>query len=219
MEITVTGRHVQISDRFRQVLSEKLTKVEQLAPRTQRVDVVVSHETSKAAPKGSERVEITCIAKGPVIRAEAFSDDKYTAMDLALQKLSERLRRAGDKRKVRRRGRGTEEPSIDLAEFGELTDPGTAPARDAEDSGAQAPEQRSELEEKLGAQGDLPVQVREKVHAAAPMSLDQALYEMELVGHDFYLFIDKESARPSVIYRRRGWDYGVIALQVPTDAA
>ena len=84
MEITVTGRHVQISDRFRQVLGDKLTKVEQYAPRTQRVDVVVSHETSKAAPKGSERVEITCIAKGPVIRAEAFSDDKYTAMDLSL---------------------------------------------------------------------------------------------------------------------------------------
>lgn len=207
MEITVTGRHVQISDRFRQVLADKLTKVEQYAPRTQRVDVVVSHETSKAAPKGSERVEITCIAKGPVIRAEAFSDDKYTAMDLALQKLAERLRRAGDKRKVRRRGRGVEEPPVGLD--------AVAPAPEPE----EAPEPRTELEEKLGAQGDIPVQVREKVHAAAPMSLDQALYEMELVGHDFYLFIDKDSARPSVVYRRRGWDYGVIALQVPSDAA
>lgn len=208
MEITVTGRHVQISDRFRQVLGDKLTKVEQYAPRTQRVDVVVSHETSKAAPKGSERVEITCIAKGPVIRAEAFSDDKYSAMDLALQKLAERLRRAGDKRKVRRRGRGVEEPAVDLD--------ATLPP---EPEVAEEPEPRTELEQKLGAQGDIPVQVREKVHAAAPMSLDQALYEMELVGHDFYLFIDKDSARPSVVYRRRGWDYGVIALEVPTDAA
>ena len=209
MEITVTGRHVQISDRFRQVLGDKLTKVEQYAPRTQRVDVVVSHETSKAAPKGSERVEITCIAKGPVIRAEAFSDDKYTAMDLALQKLAERLRRAGDKRKVRRRGRGVEEPPAGL-DMATLAPP--APV-------VEPKEPRSELEEKLGAQGGLPVQVREKVHAAAPMSLDQALYEMELVGHDFYLFIDKDSARPSVVYRRRGWDYGVIALEVPSDVA
>lgn len=208
MEITVTGRHVQISDRFRQVLGDKLTKVEQYAPRTQRVDVVVSHETSKAAPKGSERVEITCIAKGPVIRAEAFSDDKYSAMDLALQKLAERLRRAGDKRKVRRRGRRLEEPAVDLD--------ATLPP---EPEVAEEPEPRTELEQKLGAQGDIPVQVREKVHAAAPMSLDQALYEMELVGHDFYLFIDRDSARPSVVYRRRGWDYGVIALEVPTDAA
>ncbi len=209
MEITVTGRHVQISDRFRQILGDKLTKVEQYAPRTQRVDVVVSHETSKAAPKGSERVEITCIAKGPVIRAEAFSDDKYSAMDLALQKLSERLRRAGDKRKVRRRGRGVEEPQIDLD---------AAPLVGEAEPVAE-PEPQTELEKKLGAQGDIPVQVREKVHAAAPMSLDQALYEMELVGHDFYLFIDRDSARPSVVYRRRGWDYGVIALEVPTDAA
>lgn len=207
MEITVTGRHIQISDRFRQVLGDKLTKVEQYAPRTQRVDVVVSHETSKAAPKGSERVEITCIAKGPVIRAEAFSDDKYTAMDLALQKLAERLRRAGDKRKVRRRGRGTDEPPVDVATFAPVPEPVEV----------EQEEPRSELEEKLGAQGDMPVQVREKVHAAAPMSLDQALFEMELVGHDFYLFVDKESERPSVVYRRRAYDYGVISLDLDSE--
>ena len=46
------------------------------------------------------------------------------------------------------------------------------------------------------------------------MTLDQALYEMELVGHDFYLFVDKESERPSVVYRRRGYDYGVISLDL-----
>lgn len=215
MEITVTGRHVQISDRFRQVLGDKLAKVEQYAPRTQRVDVVVSHETSKAAPKGSERVEITCIAKGPVIRAEAYSDDKYTAMDLALQKLSERLRRAGDRRRVRRRsGPGLEGATADL-DVAALGGPVAAVAEDAEDDA----EVRSSLEKRLGAQGDLPVQVREKVHEAAPMSLDQALYEMELVGHDFFLFIDKDSGRASVIYRRRGWDYGVIALAVTADVS
>ncbi|WP_116114134.1 ribosome hibernation-promoting factor, HPF/YfiA family [Austwickia chelonae] len=210
MEITVTGRHVQISDRFRQILSEKLTKVEQYAPRTQRIDVVVSHETSKAAPKGSERVEITCIAKGPVIRAEAYADDKYSAMDLALQKLTERLRRAGDKRKVRRRGG----PDLDgaTADLDVVTlDAGGALHL------AEELDERSPLEEKLGAQGDLPVQVREKVHQAVPMALDQALYEMELVGHDFYLFIDRDSQRPCVVYRRRGWDYGVIALDASAE--
>ena len=62
--------------------------------------------------------------------------------------------------------------------------------------------------------GEGPPVVREKVHAARPMTLDQALYEMELVGHDFYLFVDKENDRPSVVYRRRGYDYGVIALDV-----
>ena len=56
--------------------------------------------------------------------------------------------------------------------------------------------------------------MREKAHAAAPMTLEQALYEMELVGHDFYLFVDKESQKPSVVYRRRGYDYGVISLEM-----
>jgi len=59
--------------------------------------------------------------------------------------------------------------------------------------------------------------VREKVHATMPMGLDQALYEMELVGHDFYLFHDKDTNQPSVVYRRRGWSYGVIHLDVSQD--
>ena len=62
--------------------------------------------------------------------------------------------------------------------------------------------------------GEGPLVVREKTHPAARMTLDQALYEMELVGHDFYLFVDKESDRPSVVYRRRGYDYGVISLDM-----
>ena len=65
--------------------------------------------------------------------------------------------------------------------------------------------------------GDGPLVVREKTHAATPMTLDQALYEMELVGHDFYLFVDKESERPAVVYRRRGYDYGVISLDLGAD--
>ncbi len=209
MEITVTGRHIQVSDRFRQVLTDKLSKVEQYAPRTQRVEVVVSHETSKVAPKGSERVEITCLAKGPVIRAEAFAEDKYAAVDLALQKLSERLRRAGDKRKVRRRTG----PDIGGA-TADLPVANLVPGSNGSSPVAQEEDPVAAVDAKLGAQGESPVQVREKSHAAVPMSLDQALYEMELVGHDFFLFVDRESGRPSVVYRRRGWDYGVISLDV-----
>jgi hypothetical protein len=63
------------------------------------------------------------------------------------------------------------------------------------------------------------VVIRTKVFAASPMSVDDALYNMELVGHDFYLFIDKETHRPSVVYRRKGWDYGVIGLDEDLDDA
>lgn len=208
MELTVTSRHVQVSDRFRRVCAEKLTKIEQFAPRTQRVEVVVSEETSRGVPKGNERVEITCAAAGKVLRAEAHAEDPYSALDLALEKLSERLRRANDKKRARRRsGAGIDDATSGLPVAG-LNAVGDGPAVQGEDDA---------LEAQLGVSGDSPVHVREKVHTSPAMTLDQALYAMELVGHDFYLYQDKESGRPSVVYRRRGWDYGVIHLEV-TDA-
>ena len=66
----------------------------------------------------------------------------------------------------------------------------------------------------FGAVGDSPIEVREKVHQSRPMTLEDALREMELVGHDFFLFLDSETGQPSVVYRRRGWAYGVIHLEV-----
>ncbi len=209
MEITVTGRHVQVSDRFRRLLEEKLTKVELYAPRTQRIDVVVTLERSKSA-KNREGVEITCVAKGPVIRAEAYSVDKYAALDLAIEKLAERLRRAGDRRRVsRRRGVPQPDPAL-LVAPGEPSLPPLAedtPAADATDT-------VDVEQDRFGAQGDSPIHVREKTHASPPMTLDQALYEMELVGHDFFLYHDRDTDKPSVVYKRRGWEYGVLHLEV-----
>jgi hypothetical protein len=66
----------------------------------------------------------------------------------------------------------------------------------------------------LEIEGDGPLIVREKTHAAVPMALDQAFYEMELVGHDFFLFMDTDTMQPSVVYRRHGYDYGVIHLKL-----
>lgn len=200
MEITVTGRHVQVTDRFRQQLQEKLAKVEQYAPRTQRVDVVVRHERSRTS-KGRQLVEITCLAKGPVIRAEAAADDTYAALDLALEKLTERLRRAGDRKRVQRR-KGA--PNIHGG-MAELTIVDASPTAD---EGATA------VGERIEADGDSPVQVREKIHTSPPMTLDQAVSAMELVGHDFFLYYDKDTKRPSVVYKRRGWEYGVLHLEV-----
>jgi hypothetical protein len=77
------------------------------------------------------------------------------------------------------------------------------PADGAEADGRMVP---------IQMEGDGPLVLREKVHAAKPMTIDQALLEMELVGHDFYLFHDSECDRFSVVYRRRGYDYGVIRL-------
>lgn len=201
MEIAITGRHVNISDRLREYVDTKLSKVSQLDPRVQRIEVMVSHEPNPRQAKVSERVEITCRSKGLVIRAEASHDDRQAAVDLATDKLLERLRRAHDKRNVRR---GRQRRSVADATAG-LTEP-LVPA-EAEPSTQEGTDQ-------FGSIGDSPVEVREKVHESAPMSLAEAVRRMELVGHDFFLFHDADNDRPSVVYRRRGWSYGVIHLDV-----
>jgi len=208
VEIVVTGRHVQVSERFRRHLDDKLAKVPQLAPRVQRLDVVVTHEANKRQSKACDRVEITCHVKGPVVRAEACADDKYGALDIAMDKLLERLRRDHDRRRVHRGRRVPESVAQATARLGNGLAIGGAVASAGQDD-----------EDALLAEGDSPIEVREKVHESVPMGLDQALYEMELVGHDFYLFHDKDTQQPSVVYRRRGWSYGVIHLDVSQDQA
>lgn len=208
MDITVTGRQMTISDRFRDHIEEKLIKVEQLAPKAQRVEVHVTHEKNARQPETGERVELTVVAKGPVIRAEATASDKYGALDLAYGKLLERLRRSRDKQKVSRQGKhrkpSTAEALADVAALDTADD--TAAPQD------YAADEHVEGLAHIDAEGDSPVVVREKNFPAAPIDLDEALSRMELVGHDFYLYIDKSTAKPSVVYRRKGWSYGVISL-------
>ena len=196
MEIVVTGRHTEVKERYRRHLEEKMAKVPQLAPRIQRLDVVISHEPNRRQAPVCERVEITCIGKGPVVRAEAAAEDAYVALDLAYAKLLERLRRAHDRKLVHRGRHAPESVASATARV-------SAPA--PEPDGVQPDDEPDDAS---------PLQFRTKVHQASPMTLDQALYEMELVGHDFYLFVDVESERPSVVYRRRGWEYGVLHLDV-----
>jgi ribosomal subunit interface protein len=209
VDVVVTGRRTTVSDRFRDHIEDKIEKVNQLAPRAHRVDVLISHEPNRRQSKACERIEITCHAKGPVIRAEACHEDKYAALDVALDKLLERLRRAQDKKKVHR-GRRT--PESVAAATARQAQNGSTP-----DSGADD-EHESFDDEPFGAVGNSPIQVREKVHASRPMTLAEALHMMELVGHDFYLYVDSDTEKPSVVYRRRGWSYGVIHLDVTASA-
>lgn len=206
MDIVVTGRQSAVPDRYREHVEEKVSKAASLAPRTQRIEVVLNHEPNRRQAKASERIEITCYGKGPVIRAEACAEDKYAALDLAMDKLLERLRRRNDRRKVSRGHRTPESVAQATARFD---------AAQLEEELATHPEATpAESNGHADRFVDSPIEVREKVHASVPMTLEQALQEMELVGHDFYLFHDSDTDRPSVVYRRRGWSYGVIHLDV-----
>lgn len=202
MEITVTGRHVEVPARFHRHVEEKLAKVPQLDPRVVRCDVVVTHEPNPRRAKEAYRIEVTCHAKRSVIRAEASADEEYGALDLVMAKLGERLRRQHDRRRVHRGHSRPVSVAQATADLGFLE---VMP--DTSDGADEAPAA-------LGQDPDCPVQLREKVHSSVPMNVDDALKEMELVGHDFYLYQDKETGRPSLVYRRRGWSYGVIHLEV-----
>ena len=202
MEVVVTGRHCEISDRFRGHVEEKLSRLEKHDHRIIRVNVEVECERNPRQADRAVRIELTAYSKGPVIRAEACAADKMGALDLAMDKMAAQMRRAADRRRVHR-GRRTP-VSVGQALAGTA---GVAP-----DSGEEQVTDRTVGP--IDVTGDGPLVVREKTHLAAPMTLDQALYEMELVGHDFYLFVDKESERPSVVYRRHGYDYGVISLNL-----
>ncbi|KAB2811719.1 ribosome hibernation-promoting factor, HPF/YfiA family [Pimelobacter simplex] len=202
MDVVVTGRHCEISDRFREHAAEKLAKLEKHDHRIMRVHVEVDCEANPRQHDHSVHVELTAYSKGPVIRAEASADDKMGALDLALDKMAAQMRKAADRRRVHR-GRRTP-VSVGKA----LSDVQVETETENDDVA---------IERQVGpitVTGDGPLVVREKTHPANPMTLDQALYEMELVGHDFYLYVDKESERPAVVYRRRGYDYGVISLDV-----
>ncbi|OLT55413.1 ribosome hibernation-promoting factor, HPF/YfiA family [Cellulosimicrobium sp. CUA-896] len=211
MEIVVVGRHTEVAERFRQHAEDKLAKVQQLAPTVQRVDVEVTHENNPRLSEVRERVELTVRAKGPVIRAEAAADDRFGALDLAMDKLAQRLRRARDRRKDHRNH--TVVPPVDVRPF----DPAAHSA--PEPAAPTAPTTPGEAVETPLGDGESPVVIRQKLHNAEPMTVDDALYEMEMVGHDFFLFVDVETARPSVAYRRRGWTYGVVALDTSCDCA
>ncbi len=219
MEINVRGHHVAVPERFRQHAASKLAKLGKLDAKAMRVDVEVSRERNSRQSDRRERVELTIRSRGPAIRAEAAAEDRYTALDMAFAKLESRLRRASDRRKVRNGDNTTVRAPGVLATVAAVPADLAIPAEAMPAPSANGDSARRDATPELDGdvvpiqmEGDGPLVVREKQHQAKPMTIDQALLEMELVGHDFYLFHDSECDRFSVVYRRRGYDYGVIRL-------
>ncbi|MDR2565325.1 MAG: ribosome-associated translation inhibitor RaiA [Bifidobacteriaceae bacterium] len=230
MEIVVAGRHVEIPDRFREFATGKLTKVAQYDSQAQLVQVEVVHENNPRQAETAETVEITVRGKGPVIRAEASAADMFSAFDVAMGKLMQQERRAKDRRKSKHKMTRRQAQSFDQSLFARDPGPTDAPADlappkpapvavaevvDEDDQPAKKPATPPVKESTLA---DSPVVIREKVHQAKPMNVEEAIYEMELVGHPFFLFVDSESGLPSVLYHRHGWTYGVLRLETSSSS-
>lgn len=206
MEIVVRGRNFDVSDRFREHAEQRLQRLEHHGSAVARIDVEVTKQANPRLAEQAIQVELTCIGRGPVVRAESADADKFAAFDAAADRLAERLRRADERRRVRARNHGKRVKPHEELEVVLPPIPESAPPEPELDVDADV----------VFEEG--PVVVREKTHETSPMTVEQALDAMELVGHDFYLFLDVANGQPSVVYRRRGYDYGLIRLQVSTDA-
>lgn len=210
MELKITTRNLEVSDRFKEYVSDRAAKVEQLSHRPQELNIKVTRHEHNRNDGSREQVELTVYEPGHVVRAEARSDDKFAAFDIAFGKLLERLRRYGDKHKTQQIHRGGNHRGVGTSELA-ATDFAQLDV---------TPVDRDLLEGKTGEinvvtepeMGESPVVIRRKEFEASPMSVEQAVDHMELVGHDFYLFQDEDTGKASVVYRRKGWNYGVLTL-------
>lgn len=216
METNIVGLGLGITDRFRDYVEEKTDKITHLADRAIALEVRAGRHHDKTGKPGDDKVELTLLVPGSVARAEAQGSDKYVAFDLAMNKLLERLRRAKDRRATIR---GKKRTSLhDAATEGfagigvQVADVETIER--AVTGPVQVVDESTKSDEEY-----CPVVIRQKVFPAEWMTVEDAVDRMELVGHDFFLFVDAASDRPSVVYRRKGWDYGVIALDEEAENA
>jgi len=198
VDIVVRGRHLDVSDRFREHVAAKVGKVDRFGLPIAHVDVEVSFEPNPRQADRAYEVELTCRGTGPVIRAEAHAQDKYAATDIALARLEERLRRAADRKRTRRVEKVVVVPAAEIVPESVESTPDAEP-----DDGT------------VWEEG--PIVVRLKEHVSQPMTVSQAVESLELVGHDFYLFRDSDTGAPSVVYHRRGYNYGLLRLEGGTD--
>ncbi|BBZ05560.1 ribosomal subunit interface protein [Mycolicibacterium chitae] len=196
-EVVVKGRNVEVPDHFRIYVSEKLARLERFDRTIYMFDVELDHERNRRQRKNCQHVEITARGRGPVVRGEACADSFYAALESAAAKLEARLRRHKDRRKIH---------------YGDKTPLSLAEATAIVPEAFERPSAPIETPEAAAEPHEPGQVVRVKEHPAKPMTVDDALYEMELVGHDFFLFHDKETDKPSVVYRRHAFDYGLIRL-------
>lgn len=191
LEIVIHGRHSNVSERFKQFVTDKVSRIERFSVPVHRIDVEVSHEANPRQHDRAYEVELTCSGSGPFLRAEAHASDKYAAMELAYAKLEERFRRMHERRRSVRHQR----PQLDAVVLEPVV-----------------PEVDEEIDDPSIVLESGPLVVRTKNIETAVMSVEQAVEAMELLGHDFFLFENEASGLPSVIYRRRGYDFGLVEL-------
>jgi putative sigma-54 modulation protein len=183
VEILIHGNHMTVGDELRALADEKVTRAIRVFDDVQFVDVEFSREQNPRISEERYRVEITSQVAGNVVRVESAGFDDRAALDIAVDKYERQLRRL--KQRLIDRSRRASEKHLN------------APAGGVEEH-SDADELRID---------------RVKQFAVKPMSPEEAALQMELLGHSFYLFLNAETERYSVLYRRRGGSLGLIEPQ------
>ena len=212
-QVTITGRNVEVPEHFQERVNGKLAKIEKLDPTLKAFHVELKHEKNPRREAEAERIQITATGSGHLARAEAKEENFYAALEVAVDKLERSLRKVKARRNIALSGHRAPKGAGVLAAEMEA-DAKAEQERAAQEAGKYDVDPYADQVEDI-----VPGQiVRSKVHPNAPRSVDDALSEMELVGHDFYLFINEETNRPAVVYRRHAFDYGLIELAPEGDA-
>ena len=212
-QVTITGRNVEVPEHFQERVNGKLAKIEKLDPTLKSFHVELQHEKNPRREAEAERIQITATGSGHLARAEAKEENFYAALEAAVDKLERSLRKVKARRNIALSGhRAPKGAGVIAAEM--EADAKAEQERAAQEAGKYDVDPYADQVEDV-----VPGQiVRSKVHSNAPRSVDDALREMELVGHDFYLFVNEETNRPAVVYRRHAFDYGLIELAPEGDA-
>jgi len=205
MELRISGKNLTVSDRFREYVSEKASKVEQFAHHPEELNIKVTRYDHRKNAGQEDKVELTVYEPGHVVRSEAQASDKFAAFDVAFGKLLERLRRYSDKKKDHR-GLGHR-----IIGTSELTATGFS-SLDVTPVDLDALTGEIPVAENAEAEDQVELVIRSKEFDKEPMTQEEAVGLMELVGHDFYLFHDIQTDKPAVVYRRKAYSYGVISL-------
>ena len=184
MRLQIKGRNLSVKPDIEEYAHEKLGKLERFLPDTTQVELELSVEKNRSIAE-NQVAEATIWTKGPILRARESSTDMRAAIDLMSDKLERQVKRYKDKRK-RKRGQRAQ-PA-----------PGKALPVDSDLVASDEPDE------------DEPVIVKTKQFAVKPMTAAEALLQLELIGHDFFMFRNVDSNEVNVLYRRRDGNYGLI---------
>ena len=201
MNITVTGRNIAVTDALRSHVIEKMESATSVFDIPMNAEVVLRVEKNPSNPV-PQVVEVTIFVKGGVVRVSEAASDMYAAVDMAADRVARQLRKYKT-RVVDRRQRAAATRDMLKQEAGEILaveEPWVEPE--------PQPDEDEEQEEIL----------REKLIEFTPLTIDQALLQTDLLGHDFFVFTDVATGDANVIYRRKNGGYGILKPVSPAPA-